>query len=87
MLRGDIIKINKKIREKLFVTLGQENISWMEHKKHKLLKKINKSYFLKMKGKPQNRKEQMQNFLNKWSLFKVCKEFLQLNKKTKRKEN
>lgn len=36
MLRGDIIKINKKIREKLFVTLGQENISWMKHKKHKL---------------------------------------------------
>lgn len=44
MLRGDTIKINKKIREKSFVTLGQENISWMEHKKHKLLKKINKSY-------------------------------------------
>ena len=39
MLRGETIKINKKIREKLLVTSGQENISWMEHNKHKPLKK------------------------------------------------
>lgn len=27
----------------------------------------------------------MHNFKNKYSLFKTCKEFLQLNKKTKKK--
>lgn len=62
MLRGDTIKINKKIREKLFVTLDQENISWMEHKKHKLLKKINKSYF-KMKREATEWKEIDAEFL------------------------
>lgn len=62
MLRGDTIKINKKIREKLFVTLDQENISWMEHKKHKLLKKINKSY-LKMKREATEWKEIDAEFL------------------------
>lgn len=36
---GKTIKNNKKTREKIFVTLGQANISWMEHNKHKPLKK------------------------------------------------
>lgn len=39
MLRGETVKINKKTTEILLVTLGQENTSWMEHNKHKPLKK------------------------------------------------
>lgn len=39
MLRGKTIKINMNTKEKLFVTMGQENISWMDHNKHKSLKK------------------------------------------------